>query len=518
MAGEADSRDLWGEALGQLSEEDRRVIEESQLAGNRLETLDHIRRAAEQEKQRCIEKGWSVYTTTSGKKIKLRHVLEKISAWVSELINVVNVAVAFDASGNAAAPWGVAATSNIAVFTDLGEGIELTTRLITRNAVIERLYLHDDVETTPHLTKHITEMYVSVLCYLSAAKKYFESGTIKKVGHGIRDFLTKEYKSLLDSISEVEVEKWLRTADHLYKDAAERHRILKETLNRLDQPIMQMAVQLSAMQDQLDYGKRIKVFQWMSEIPYGSHFEQNSKSLPEDSGHWLPKSREFSDWSLSNESCVFWLSGPLLKRLRRNSLYAGNACPIAFFYCSRNTIEPERADPDKILGALVKQLSGTEPSETIREPVAIEYNRRKAVADVDGQKPKPLDVEDCTKLITQLCNVNPAFVLVDALDECDESRLYELLESLDQITHHIQLSKVIRSRIVPEKNCQDINTFIEMEVLRLHSKKLLLGGQISPKLRRKTIKKLQSGASGMFRWVTLSLETLSSSSIKHPKD
>ncbi|KAF6780829.1 hypothetical protein CMUS01_16804, partial [Colletotrichum musicola] len=130
----------------------------------------------------------------------------------------------------------------------------------------------------------------------------------------------------------------------------------------------------------------------------------------------------------------------------------------------------------------------------------------------------------------------PAFIFVDALDECDDGRLYELLESLDRIvsqsgetvkvflssrknidvTQHIQTSKVIRSQIVPEKNRRDIDTFIEMEVQRLHSKKLLLGGQISPKLRRKTKKKLQSGASGMFRWVTLSLETLSS--IKHPKD
>lgn len=126
-------------------------------------------------------------------------------------------------------------------------------------------------------------------------------------------------------------------------------------------------------------------------------------------------------------------SSLVLKRLLRHSLHAGNACPIAFFYCSRDTAEPDRADPDRILGALVKQLSGTQPTEPIREPVAIEYSKRKAVADVDGQDPKPLDVEDCTKLITQLCNVNPASIFVDALDECDESRLYELLESLDQI-------------------------------------------------------------------------------------
>ena len=50
--------------------------------------------------------------------------------------------------------------------------------------------------------------------------------------------------------------------------------------------------------------------------------------------------------------------------------------------------------------------------------------------------------------------------------------------------------------------------FIESEVERLVSKRLLLDGKVSPKTKRKIIETLTNGAQGMFRWVEMSLETL----------
>src|SRR6266511_128720 len=81
------------------------------------------------------------------------------------------------------------------------------------------------------------------------------------------------------------------------------------------------------------------------------------------------------------------------------------------------------------------------------------------------------------------------------------------------------LATTHKSQIIPisaSKNDEDIPRFIELEVKRLSSEGLLLGGRIKPKLRHKTVKKLKHGAQGMFRWVALSLETLQQ--IKHPKD
>jgi hypothetical protein len=48
-----------------------------------------------------------VYRNKNGEEVKLRHVLEKISVWVTEIIKVVDLGVSFDQSGHAALPWAI---------------------------------------------------------------------------------------------------------------------------------------------------------------------------------------------------------------------------------------------------------------------------------------------------------------------------------------------------------------------------------------------------------------------------
>jgi hypothetical protein len=68
---------------------------------------NQVRTATESNKKLCVDKGWKLYRKKNGEEVKLRHVLEKISTWVTEIIKVVDVGVSFDKSGHAAAPWAV---------------------------------------------------------------------------------------------------------------------------------------------------------------------------------------------------------------------------------------------------------------------------------------------------------------------------------------------------------------------------------------------------------------------------
>ena len=52
-----------------------------------------------------------------------------------------------------------------------------------------------------------------------------------------------------------------------------------------------------------------------------------------------------------------------------NDLNPTNA-PLAYFYCAREAAEPERADPEKILLSIARQLSGTNTTKPIREAIA----------------------------------------------------------------------------------------------------------------------------------------------------
>lgn len=67
-----------------------------------------------------------------------------------------------------------------------------------------------------------------------------------------------------------------------------------------------------------------------------------------------------------------------------------------------------------------------------------------------------------------------------------------------------------------EKNSADITRFIEFEVHRLKSKRLLLDGKVSKKFEERILETLIKGAQGMFRWVEMSLEALSQ--IKYKPD
>ncbi len=120
-----------------------------------------------------------------------------------------------------------------------------------------------------------------------------------------------------------------------------------------------------------------------------------------------------------------------------NSMFEGNATssafPIAFFYCARDSAEPQRAEPDKILGALLRQLASSNPDLPIKEPVTKEYERCKKKAEDDCSNLKELTVKDCTRLILELTRDNLVMIAIDALDECDEKQIHKLLRALDKI-------------------------------------------------------------------------------------
>ncbi|KPM43212.1 hypothetical protein AK830_g3350 [Neonectria ditissima] len=511
MSTSTADKDLWGVALTELKAEDRHEIEESQLEENKIQSLEDLRRSVEEQKQRCIDKGWIIHKTASGKEIKLRYVLEKICSWISELVRVVDVGVAFDSSGHAAAPWGVikflvaGATSNINLFDELAESIESASQLIVRYTVIERLYLRDDLDTTPQLRDHIVQLYVAILSFLAAAKRYFAGGTLKKIGRGLLDSLTKRYSNMREAIDETEVNHWIQLSDASHPRGAG-----------------------PANQDNGYPALRALTANERRYPPENYALDVQDTVSPPLRDELENSPPGFSGTMGSGKTS---LVSKIIQRLPGQGTGIDRAYSVAYFYCSRDAAELERANPDQILSALLKQLSLADSDEIVKPPVAREYKRRKTEADRDESDLTPLDVEVCTKLITEICNDSPAYIVVDALDECDPQRRFELLRSIDDIVSqskdivkvflssredvdimlHIHSSEVIRSRIVPGKNQQDIDKFIEEQVEQLVKEVPLLrpkDRREGLKLKKKTIQTLKSGACGIFRWVALSVERL----------
>ena len=122
----------------------------------------------------------------------------------------------------------------------------------------------------------------------------------------------------------------------------------------------------------------------------------------------------------------------------------------AYFYCSRNTAEPTRSDPEKILASIARQLSSFQTGQALLPPVTDLYKRKESEAFASG----PLRVDESCELILQLIEQYPMVtIIVDALDECDPCKRRDCLRALERI---LRDSSSLVKIFVSSRNDQDI--------------------------------------------------------------
>lgn len=92
------------------------------------------------------------------------------------------------------------AVNDIQIFGAMLEGIELVSNLITRNFILEKLYLQTTTEAKSaakdQLANAITKLYSAVLKYLSKARRYYDRKTYRAsirprfdlcINHGVQN-------------------------------------------------------------------------------------------------------------------------------------------------------------------------------------------------------------------------------------------------------------------------------------------------------------------------------------------
>jgi hypothetical protein len=192
---------------------------------------------------------------------------------------------------------------------------------------------------------------------------------------------------------------------------------------------------------------------------------------------------------------------------------AGQSPLPAFFYCSRNTAELTRSNPEAILASIVRQLSNLEPELPLLDPVITLYKQREAQAFASG----PLRIDESTALIIQLVEHYPlTTIVIDALDECDPEKRDDLLEALETILRESSsLVKIFVSsrddrdivyflqdypnlEITSNRNSDDIASFVKVETQYLiKRRKLLLSSSNKEELKEIIIDQVTKGANGM---------------------
>ncbi|MCJ1382729.1 hypothetical protein MMC17_005842, partial [Xylographa soralifera] len=525
-----------------LSDEDKKNINSDRK--DKLAILRDLLIVVDKKKQVCMEKRWKY--KKGNQEVIIRDQLEKVVVWVDKFKEVGDAAVQYD-TGYASVPWAAVrfilqlAVNDSQIFGAMVEGVEHISNLITRYAIIEHLHLQNTAAMAKdQLSQSLVKVYTAILQYLSKAKRYYDRNTAKRMGMAILQTAESNVKEYLDKIlvEEANVDSCVRLVGSEVglnlKDGLQR---LEALLHQLDDPINRSATQLSDLHDSFKKSERLELFQWLSTIPHITHHKTIGNDWMARSGQWLLRNKEFISWRKSSVSSVLWLHGipgsgktklvfSIIQHLHSENNSSSAPAPIAYFYCARNTAEPQRADPDEIMRSILKQLSSSKPDLSVREPIAKEYRTRKEEAEQQGCEPAKLTIAECEELILALLEHNPATIIIDALDECISARRYEILKTLNNIIQKsASLVKVfVSSRddndivcrlkdspnviIHASDNSKDIERFIHSEVEKTIEDKRMLRGDISDELKNQIITTLANGANGMFRWVSLQIQNL----------
>jgi len=209
----------------------------------------------------------------------------------------------------------------------------------------------------------------------------------------------------------------------------------------------------------------MKILNWISTEQYTSHHKTIFSHRLEGTGTWLLKQRSYELWKYSTRTPFLWLNGgPGTGKSVLTSLVIDdimretsekNGPPLAYFYCTRDSSEPRRADSTEIILSILRQLlsSGQEynADESLILSLSSQWQSRLKIDDTNR-----LDQNESIAIITEICNIKGAYIIIDALDECSPKHRENLMDSLDTICQNS--TAMVNVFISSRPNDYDIKT------------------------------------------------------------
>jgi hypothetical protein len=154
----------------------------------------------------------------------------------------------------------------------------------------------------------------------------------------------------------------------------------------VQRPFNRLTFQLNQVEDNLSKQQRFEVLLWLSKVAYRKHHVTMCTDLLPGSCAWLESNPVFLGWSNASVSSVLWLHGipgsgksklvAHIVQLFQNQAHSQLAsAPLAYFYCIRATAEPERADPDEIMRAILKQIAKAKVDQPLRRSILTRFEQ-----------------------------------------------------------------------------------------------------------------------------------------------
>jgi NACHT domain len=308
-------------------------------------------------------------------------------------------------------------------------------------------------ELAKELQDGLTAHYRAILVFLAKVTQHYTKHTAVRIIQSVVpdfDALQSTYESIVSTqasldrlcalVSGENIQALSGSLTRLRLEQAEEHGKLHDKLERLLwtllTPINRLDFGMNSLHDNLDRQTKSKILRAISTQPYGAHQKAVAKDRLPGSGQWLLELQSYQDWRTESSPSVLWLHGmPGCGKSKLVSLVVEDvqkADRVAFFYCMRNPAEPQRAECDKILASLVRQLACPSAAQPILPPVLRQYEA--AVEGFGEFEDQIWSIEESTRILIELSNIYPSVTLViDALDEVNQAERPEVLSALDEI-------------------------------------------------------------------------------------
>nr|GAT53535.1 ankyrin repeat protein [Mycena chlorophos] len=262
-----------------------------------------------------------------------------------------------------------------------------------------------------------------------------------------------------------------------------------------------------------------KIMDFLSPIKFLQRQQEIFQVRKDGTGNWFLEDARFLEWKSSSKSArILWcpgipgsgktvLSSPVYDHLRASQT-PGTAVACAFL----NYKESNTQTPGNILGAIVQQMA---QDNNDFKPLQILYQKHL-------KQRTPITLQELRGLLKQYAQqFNQVYIIIDALDEY-ASHKEDLLQAIMTSADNIRLLVTCRPHILPPHTLEsakvdihppddDIKAYIISQVNQ--SRRLHKFAQ-EEALKMEMIESLTSKAAGMFLFVKLQMDLLSSALTK----
>ena len=360
-----------------------------------------------------------------------------------------------------------------------------------------------------HLQSYLSEYYIVVVNLCHKLLRFTQKSTVGQLTGALSSPNINTYQAELEQwATAIKEEMNLLMAEKIEGEAQENWRFRA------------LMIKGSASTAQ---SQRLKMNSLVLESLFKHDFETTWKQTRKAGNTTLlHRNITYQDWKAREDSCTLVYTGKLgcgKSVILANMVDDINLdiqdkdTPVAYFFSRHDT--PESLEARTIIGSLAFQFLRIIPD-----------------LDLTGTA-KSFDMTTCIievgRILDLLRHALPAdfkaYVIVDGIDDCDDTERQQLIQHLHQLQKTFKIRLCVSHRVesnsrlehylgnfiattstsIPDNN-PDIGEFIEAELEScIQSRKLVLG---DPSLILEIHDALQAGSKGMFLWTALQIESL----------